>query len=209
MIGRYAMNLFLLLLVSLVGVGCMGTSATTQPIYYYTLDYQSNLPQTKTKLPYALRVHRFSASPPFNSQRIIYADKGLHRNSYGYHQWIATPGEMLPYLLVRDMRQCQSFQAVLTPDAGLPASHNLHGWVEQFIEQDTTSPRQALARLHITLTSALGSDPSQRILFQKRYEAQAPCSDKTAEALARAMSVAIEKINRAVIQDLHKQLISN
>lgn len=208
MMRRCIINLLLLLWVALIGFGCMGQSATTQPIYYYTLEYQAQLPEAVTQLPYVLRVHRFSVSPPFNSQRIIYADKGLHRNSYGYHQWIASPGELLPYLLVRDMRQSKSFQAVLTPDAVLPATHDLHGWVEQFIEQDTTQPRQALARLHITLTAALASDPSRKVLFQKRYEAHAPCKGKTAEALARAMSEAIAKINHEVVQDLHKQLMA-
>ena len=209
MTRRYTFNILLLILPTLMVSGCMGQSAPTKPIYYYTVDYEPQGAVTGESLPWILRVHRFSVSPPFNSQRMIYADKGLHRNGYGYHQWIASPGELLPYLLARDLKHSRSFQAVLTPDAALQATHNVLGWVEQFVEQDAANPRQAFVRLHITLISALETDPSRRVLLQKSYQAKAACMDKTPGALAQAMSDAVAAINQAVVQDLQKQLMPN
>jgi ABC-type uncharacterized transport system auxiliary subunit len=206
---RYVINVSLFLLLAPLLAGCMGQSTPTSPIYYYTVDYEPTPATYDAPLPWVLRVHRFSVSPPFNSQRIIYADKGLHRNGYGYHQWIASPGELLPYLLARDMRHTNGFRAVLTPDDTLVATHDLYGWVETFVEQDNTDPRQAFARLHITLVSASDPDPSRRILLQKSYQAHAICNGNTPGDLAQAMSSAVAEINGTVIQDLYHRLESN
>jgi cholesterol transport system auxiliary component len=196
----------LLLLLPLLCAACIGNSRPPQPIYYYTLSYESSAVPLAPQLPCALRVERFSASPPFNSQRIIYAHGGLQRNAYAYHQWIAAPGELLSFIFARDLRQCGGFRAVLTPDAALSATHSLYGWVEEFIEDDEAAQCQAAATLHITLISNRDHDPTHRILLQKRYHATAPCTAKTPEALAGAMSQTVEKISQAVIKDVYNRL---
>ena len=174
---------------------CMGSSKPPKPVYYYTLDYETPESQLTHHLPIILRVERFSVSPPFNSQRIIYSHGGLQRNAYAYHQWIAAPGELLPYFLARDLRRTNGYRAVLTPDAPLSATHSLYGWVEEFIEKDTSTRWQAAATINVTLISNLDPDPTRKILLQKRYSAAAPCKDKTPESLAEAMSSAVAEIS--------------
>jgi ABC-type uncharacterized transport system auxiliary subunit len=196
----------LLLLVPLLCSACMGNSRPSKPIYYYTLGYASPAVSLTPQLPCTLRVERFGASPPFNSQRIIYAHGGLHRNAYAYQQWIAAPGELLSFLFARDLGQCGGFRAVLTPDSALSATHGLHGWVEEFIEKDDTSRWQASATIHITLISNRDHDPARKILLQKRYHADAPCAARTPEALAEAMSQVVAKISGAVIEDVYRRL---
>lgn len=201
-------SLFCLLLLWLLPLitSCMGQSSTANPIYYYTIDYEPQLNAYADPLPYVLQIHSFSVSPPFNSQRMIYADKGLHRNSYGYHQWIASPGELLPFVLARDLRHAAAVQTVLTPDMALPATHHLHGWVEKFVEQDNTHPRQAFVRLHITVVTATEPDVSRRMVLQKSYQAQAECSGSKPNDVAHAMSRAVARINQALIQDIRHTL---
>ncbi len=194
--------LFLMTVLS----ACMGSSRPPNPIYYYTLEYSTPSVKSAQHLPFTLRVERFSASPPYNSQRIIYAHGGLQRNAYAYHQWIAAPGEMLPYFLARDLRHSNAFQAVLTPDASLAATHSLFGWVEEFVEKDASPGWQAAATVNITLISNLGKDPSRRILLQKRYSSSALCKARTPEALAVAMSSTVAEISQAVMRDIHKRL---
>jgi ABC-type uncharacterized transport system auxiliary subunit len=197
---------FLLLLVPLLCSACMGNSRPPQPIYYYTLDYESPAVSLAPQLPCALRVERFSASPPFNSQRIIYSHSGLQRNAYAYHQWIAAPGELLSFFIARDLRHCGGFRAVLPPDTALSATHSLYGWVEEFIEKDDASQWQAAATLHITLIFNRDPDPTRKILLQKRYHASAPCSAQTPEAVAEAMSQTVAQISQAVIKDVYSRL---
>ena len=199
---RNCLLLFVLLLCS----ACLGKSSPSHPIYYYTLSYESPVVSLTPQLPCTLRVERFSASPPFNSQRIIYSHGGLQRNAYAYRQWIATPGELLSFLFARDLRQCGGFRAVLPPDAALSATHGLYGWVEEFIEKDNGAQWQAVATIHITLISNRDHDPTRKILLQKRYHAAAPCNARTPEALAEAMSRVAGEIAQSAIKDIYDRL---
>ncbi len=203
---RNGSMLCLLLFMAIILSACLGSAKPPKPIYYYTLDYAPPAVQLPHHLPCILRVERFSVSPPFNSQRIIYTHSGLQRNAYAYHQWIVAPGELLPYFLARDLRRTNGFRAVLTPDASISATHSLHGWVEEFIEQDASPRWQASAVINITLISNLDHDPTRRILLQKRYSATAPCKAKTPEALAEAMSSAVAEISQTVAKDIHNRL---
>jgi ABC-type uncharacterized transport system auxiliary subunit len=196
----------LLLLVPLLCSACMGKPRPSQSIYYYTLGYESPAASLAPQLPCTLRVERFSASPPFNSPRIVYSHRGLQRNAYSYNQWIAAPGELLPFFFARDLRRSGGFQAVLTPDASLSATHSLFGWVEEFIEKDYAAGWQAAAIIHITLISNRDHDPSRKILLQKRYHVAEPCKAKTAEALAEAMSRVAQNISQALIKDVYHRL---
>lgn len=196
---------FVLLGLALL-TACLGNTKPPQPIYYYTLDYPLPPLQFAQVLPCTLRVERFSVSPPFNSQRIIYSHNGLQRNFYAYQQWIASPGELLPYFLARDLDHTNGLRAVMTPDAALSATHSLYGWVEEFVEKDAASAWQASAIVHITLISNLHHDPTRKILLQKRYSAASTCRDKTPEALAEAMSRAVADISQAVTKDVYDRL---
>ena len=185
---------------------CLPQSSPPKPFYYYTLDYPSPEVRLGSQLPVVLRVERFSVSPPFNSQRIYYSDKGPYRNAYAHHQWIAAPSDLLPFLIARDLRDTHAFHGILTPDTALVATHMLSGWVEEFLELDHDSAWQASLRLNITLIAAQDPDPSRRILLQKTYTAKAPSNEKTPAGLARAMSVATAEVSCNIIQDVYKTL---
>ncbi len=203
---RTSSTIMLFMTVALFAISCMGRSAPSKPVYYYTLDYPVPTVSFDRQVPCILRVQRFSVSPPYNSQRIVYADNGLHRNAYAYHQWIAAPGEMVPFLLARDLRHSQAFQAVLTPDALLNATHTVNGWVEHFLEQDQGAGCQANLSLHITVVSELEREPAKRIVFQNSYRMTAESETRTPEGVARAMSSALAQISSAMIADIYQGL---
>ena len=184
---------------------CAGSKAD-KPTYYYTLDYTSPAPTAQSQLPYVLRVDRFTATPPFHTQRIIYADKGLHRNIYAHFQWIAAPGEMLAFFLGRDLRSSKVFKAVLPPDAAMLPSYTIKGWVETFLEEDFTSRGQAALKLSILLMDARESDVSRRVIFQKSYAAKRECTEKTPAALAEAMSEAAAQVSAQIVHDVYDAL---
>ena len=187
---------------------CMTQSAPPKPTFYYTLDYPPPSIRLNHQLPAVLRVERLVVSPPFHTQRIIYAGRGNKRNSYAYHQWIAAPGELIAYFLARDLRKTNGFKAILTPSATLAATHSLHGWVEEFIEKDGSNSCTAEATIHITLINNMNTDPTGKIMLQKRYHASAKCSSKTPAALSESMSNAVANISSDIARDLHHRLSS-
>lgn len=198
----------LLAVVAIAVSACMGQSSPPKPIYYYTLDYPSPAIRLNHQLPAVLRVERFAVSPPFHTQRIIYAGKGSNRNSYAFHQWIAPPGELLPYFLARDLRKTNGFKAVLTPGTSLAATHSLHGWVEEYIEKDGSTSCTAELTIHISLINNMNADPSAKIMLQKRYHGSERCSSKTPAALAESMGKAVSKVSSEIARDIHHRLSS-
>jgi ABC-type uncharacterized transport system auxiliary subunit len=205
-VGRRFLGLTVLLVLALSA--CMPQSKSPKATYFYTLDYPPPSTRLDHQLPAVLRIERFAVSPPFKTQRIFYAGKGGHRNSYAYHQWIAAPGELLPYFLVRDLRKTNGFKAVLTPGTSLSATHSLHGWVEEFIEKDVQKNGTAVATIHISLINNLNGDPAAKIMLQKRYHASVLCRSKTPAALAESMSKAVSKISSEIARDIHHRLSS-
>lgn len=199
------MAIFFCWLLILPLCACALPKSKAKPVYYYTLDKSTTSIHAEA-LPYVLRIDRFTAEPPFDTQRMIYGDKGLHRNAYANFKWIAEPGEMLAYVLVRDLQQAKLFRAILPPKADSPPTHTLQGWVEEFIEEDYGTPAQAAVSISINLIDARQPDPVKRILFQKRYYAKAPCSKKTPAAFSEAMSEAIRQMFDQLIPDIYNHL---
>lgn len=200
-------RLLLILLPALLLIGCGGRSEQARPMYYYTLDYPAPVAQAAPPLPYALRIERFSAAPPFDTQRIIYADKDLHRNAYASSRWVAPPGDMLAYLLARDLQRANALQSVIAPDAVMTPTHVVKGWVEQFLEEGTTDPAQAAIRVNITLLQADQSDPVARVLHQGTYHARAPLTERNPADLSRAMSLAAGQVMVGIRDDIVEVLV--
>ena len=199
-------DIVIALLLSVLLCGCMGAARPPEPIYYYTLDYTAPGPSFSVPTPCVLRLERFVASPPYDTQRIIYSDGNALRNNYAYHQWIAAPGELVPYLLARDLQYTGGFAAVVPPDSAVRATHSVYGWIEYFLEEDSAQAWTASAAVHITLISNSASDPTSRILLQQRYAAQAPSSAKTPAALAGAMAEVVSRISVAMSRDIYNRL---
>ena len=206
---RLSIGFFVCSALAAIFWGCMPQSSPPKPFYYYTLDYPPPAITLGNVLPVVLRVERFSVSPPFNSQRIFYSEKGPERNAYAYQQWIAAPSDLLPFLVARDLRSTQAFKGVLTPDSNLAATHFLSGWVQEFLEIDSAATWHASLILNITLIDASQPDPTRRILMQQRYNAQALCRAKTPAALAEAMSAAMAEVSSALMRDVYKVLSDN
>lgn len=194
------------LMIALALSACMRSPSASKPVYYYTLSYAPAARSFPQPLPWVLRVDRFTASPPFNSQRMVYADKGLHRNAYAHFQWVAQPGELLAYSLARDLRQTHAFQAVWSPEGGSPPTHLVTGWVEEFLEEDFVQPPQASVKVSISLIDTREPNPVRRILFQKSFSAKAPCQEAAPAALSVAMSTAVSQISAEIVEEIYRHL---
>lgn len=201
-------GIVIFLFISLTSLfACVGTTSPPKPIYYYTLLYDPpNSINGINQLPCTIRVERFSASPPYNGQQMIYAHNGLQRNGYAYHQWIAPPGELVPYFIARDLRKTGSFQAVMPPDAALSTTHSLYGWVEEFIEQDGSPDWHAAATIHISLVANSNRDLASKIMFQKRFNAVVACKTNTPQGLAQAMSEVVSEISQSIVKEIYERL---
>ena len=191
------------LLAGLLLCACHADRAAQRQIHYYVLEYETPEIRPVPRLPLVLRVDRFNTAVLYSSTNIIYSDGAYKRNAYTYHKWRSNPGEMLGYLLARDIHQSALYKAVFTPDTPFAHSHVVEGLVEEFYEKDGPDDWTAVLTLRITLLMPDEPDVSKKILMQKRYHATENCREKSPRSLAEAMSRAMQKLSKQIMEDTY------
>lgn len=191
----------LILMAMGLSVGCSGKNKTPGPVIFYTLDYAVPEFENSSTLPVALSVEKFTASPPYDSARIIYTTDAFTQNRYYYHQWITPPGEMVTRLLTRDLAASGRFQAVVNTREGW-TTHLLTGAINEFYEQDTEDQWNAVISITVILVDNRQKNGPPRICFQKTYQRRMPCAQKNPKSLASAMSLALAEISRELTSDI-------
>jgi cholesterol transport system auxiliary component len=192
-------------LVSCLG-GCFSLNKPGNRIDYYTIEYTPPKLPDLSPLGAVVRVERFLVAPAYNTRRIVYQDRSFARNEYIYQQWRPSPGDMVTFFLTRDMRESGLFEAILPYESRLAATYALDGSVDEFFEKDKEDHWMAVVSIGVTLTVEKEPDTIKKIIYQKSYRAEEPCARKNAQALAAAMSSAMERISRNLIEDVYNHL---
>ena len=135
-------------------------------------------------------VEPLSTDPAYDDERIVYRANPYRLDYYHYHRWSAAPGMMIGNYLEEALERSGRFRAVtreLTADAPVV----LGGRVVA-IEEVDRSKTQWLGRLVLELT--LTDTTTNRVLWTEQYEETEPVTTQTPEGLARALSVAMNRI---------------
>lgn len=195
----------LLVCLCLFPVGCVNFREPTraEKTAYYTLEYAAPAVDQLQPLSVVLKVPRFGVAPTYDTNRIIYRGGSFERDAYVYHKWRDNPGDMIPYFLGRDMRQSGLFEAVLSRDSRVPASHILEGTVDEFFEWDGEDGWEAVLSISVVLADVNDPEGGKRPLLQNSYHVRKPCREKTPKALAEAMSHALSEISGAIIKEVY------
>lgn len=192
--------------ICLALASCMTLQNPANKVDYYTFEYYSSPSEGLQPLDEVIRVQRFSVAAPYNTTRIMYRDDAFRRKGYEYHKWRANPGDLVTQYLTRDMRNSGLFRAVLTNDSKMPSSYMLEGSVDECLEWDTEPTWKAVLTLTVTLMAENDRDVHQKILSQKTYREEEPCTRKIPAALAEAMSRAMARISTRIIKDIHQRM---
>ena len=104
--------------------------------------------------------------------------------------------------MVRDLRNCGLFRAVISYDDSIETRYLLEGEVDEFLEVSEKDGRKAVLGLNVTFLDLTKRNMAEKVIFQRDYQAVEPYSEKTPAALAQGMSRAMEKISRQIILDL-------
>ena len=184
----------------------MNLKQPSNKIEYYTLEYDPPEIPGYSPVQHVLKVSRFTVSPDYNTNQIIYRDKSFQRDSYAYHRWHANPGDLVTSFLSRDLRESGLFKAVLLFNSKIKPTIIIDGTVDEFYEYDAVEDWRAVLSLTITLIKEDEPDISKRIMLQKSYQVSEKCKDKRPEALAEAMSSAMSQISETIISDVYNSL---
>jgi ABC-type uncharacterized transport system auxiliary subunit len=195
---RYLVPFILMLTLA----GCSAARTTAPDVRYYTLEYQSPTltgPQAKA----VIALNRFGVAPEFNTGKIVYRDLSFGRQEYAYHQWRSTPQALAADYLRRDLQQSGLFLAVNQPGSSLPATHQLEGMVEEWMEVDGEDRWLATASLTITLLDLRARAIPEQVLFQRTYRGSEPAAKKNPGSVVEAMSRVMRALSGRIIADVH------
>ena len=188
-------------MVLLLLAGCAGTRGRGVAFDYYTLEYEpplnGNVSGSGT-LPVVLRVARFTASPEFESDRMIYRDSANRRSAYYYDKWRAVPADLVTFFLKRDLSESGLFAGVMPPESGSGSTYVLDGTVEEFLEWDNEASCEARLTVSVVLLDTREIDATKQVLMQKRFSAREQCEDRQPVFVAKAMSRSMALVSRDV-----------
>lgn len=196
-------RLLLSCLLLLVLTACAPTRQPLPDTRYYTLEYEQPAVSGQ-QVNAVVSVTRFGVAPEINTTKMIYRDLSFGRQEYAYHQWRATPQALVTDYLRRDMLASGLFLAVGGPGSSLPATHQVEGMVEEWMEVDAEEQWLATAELTVTLVDLRARTAPDLVVFQRIYRASEPCQKKNPGSVAEAMSRVMRGLSARIIADVHR-----
>ncbi len=191
----------IILSVSLI-TGCIKRAAPSNIVERYTFEYPSPDFSGIAKTDQTIKVERFSVAKAFNSQSMVFRPEPYQLDTYASNRWMINPGDMVSDYLLRDLRNSGLFKAAFSFRDLEDARYVLEGSVDEFLEIDNESTRTAAITLSITLFDFSRAGLANRLLFQKKYQATEPLTERTPRGLAQAMSTGMGKLSAMIIHDI-------
>ncbi len=153
-----------------------------------------------------IKVELFAVDETINRPEMVYKENPYKTGVYQYNRWRTDPGYLVTDYLTRDLREAKLFRGVFSYDRSGPARFRLEGGVAEFQENDMPGPWQAALTLNVTLLDTDKENIADRVVFQRTYQAREPMPAKTPQGLAEAMSAAMQKVSRQIIDDVYRGL---
>jgi len=200
--NRLWLDLALAILLTVLISGCSLGAKTSYIVNQYTLEYPSPILKESTSINELVKVEQFNVAQTFNTSAMIYKEGPNLRNVDPYNRWRTKPGEMATEYLIRDLRNCGLFRAVISYNDSEETRYLLEGQVDEFLEVSEKDGRKAVLSLNVTFLDLKKRGTAEKVIFQRDYKVVEPYTEKTPAALAQGMSRAMEKISRQIILDL-------
>ncbi len=202
------MKRFLYLLSAWIIITGCGSAKSTYVVRQYILEYSPPALAGLSRSAEVIRVEMFSTAQAYGSTAMIYRASSYELSTYSRERWRVTPGEMVADFLLRDLRDSASFKAVLSYDDAGEGRFTLTGTVVDFLEVDGEAGPLARLSVDVTLLDTTQREITQRVVSQKTYTMEEALKDKSARALAEAMSRAMKKFSGELLADIHRGMDS-
>lgn len=205
--GRHSRRPSVTLMAALSLVVIVILSSCGKPptlINRYVLEYPPPVLAKLRPLETSVQVKLFAVDQAIDRSEMVYKINPYRTGAYWYNRWRANPGYLVTDYLIRDLRDSRLFKAVFSYDLSGSARFDLEGDVVEFQENDTPGFWHAAVTLNVTLLDTDKENIPEKVMFQRRYETLEPMLTKTPQGLAEAMSQAMQKLSRQIIEDVYR-----
>ena len=196
---------FLFLLI-IVLAGCLGGSRPATVIQYYHMEYTAPGFAGLAPCPETIRLERLTTNRAFDSRAMVYRPDPFVFADYPSGRWWVTPADMVTDSLIRDFQGAGLFRSVATFRDTEDARFILEGNVEEFMEISEKGQSLASLVVRVACVDTAKKESAGRIVLQKTYVVREPLRNRTPDALAGAMSAAMEKLSKQIIADVYQIL---
>lgn len=200
------MKRLLYLLSALIVITACGGGKSTYVVKQFLPEYAPPAGTGQARVDEAIRVEPFSTAQAFAGTAMVYRPSPFELRSYSRERWRVAPGDMVTDFLLRDLRASGAFRAALGYEDPGEGRFVLAGTVAEFLETDGGRGPSARLAADVTLLDTARREITQRVVFQKTYAVEEPMKEKSARALAEAMSGAMRKFSAALLADVHRAL---
>lgn len=200
------MKRLLYLLSAVIMITACGGGKSTYAVRQYLPDYAPAANAGQPRAEEAIRVEPFSTAQAYNSTAMLYRPAAFELSAYNRERWRVPPGDMVTDYLLRDLRYSGSFRTVLRYDDAGEGRYGLNGTVVEFLEVDGSVGPRALFSVDVTLLDVTRREITRRVVFQKTYTVEEAMKEKSARALAEAMSRALKKFSGELMADIHREI---
>ncbi len=200
--GKSVVSLFIVALMAAVVLA--GCGKPPNLITRFILDYPPPAVGRLGPLDAGIKVELFSVDEVINRPEMVYRVNPYKTGVYQYNRWRTDPGHLVTDYLTRDLRDSRLFKAIFAYDRSGEARFHLEGGVSEFQENDMPAPWQAVLAVNVTLLDTDRENIAEKVVFQRRYQAQETMAAKTPEGLAEAMSTAMEQVSKRIINDVYQ-----
>lgn len=184
--------------------GCAGGAKHSVAVRHYVLEYPPPAFPGLEKASESVRLEPLSIARTFGTTAMVYRSKPFVYGDDAYNRWKIKPSAMISDLLLRDMRSAGLFAGVFSGGDAEGGDYTLSGFIEAMYEQEEKSGGRAVLALPVTLVDRSRRGPGGRPVFQKSYRSVQTMESSDAEAMARAMSRAMETISREIVLDTYQ-----
>jgi ABC-type uncharacterized transport system auxiliary subunit len=185
----------------LVG-GCLGRGDFT-PIRYYSVDsLPVSVAPAARSWPIPLGVRPFTAATRYRD-RILYRLSAVEVGFYQYDRWVEPPEEMVTRVLIAALSTSGLFRQVVPVDVVQLPAWLLSGELIRFDEVRDAGGSRAECWVRVEVQQA----HDERLLWTDVLKATEPLAAETPEALARAMSRAVQQVAVGLIARLEQAVL--
>jgi uncharacterized lipoprotein YmbA len=178
------------LAIWIAGLAVAGCGGTVPASRYYVLDYEVTQPTDAEPLPVVLGVDVFGARPLYRDRRIAYRISGHELAYYPYRFWAADPAELVASQLADQLRRRHVARAVLEQPFDMAPDWLVAGRVQRFEEVDRGDHWAAVCELAVRIETA----GAREVLVERTVHREIATTERTPEAVARAMSEAVRQL---------------
>lgn len=175
-------------LAGLLAAGC----GAARPNHYYQLsippDAATNMAPQPNALPVTILIGRITAPELYREDAIVYNTGSETMGTYEYHRWAEPPTQMIPELLLRELRASGRYRNVVLLRSDIHGDFLLHGHLFDFKEVEKGS---GLAR--VTLELELRNIKTGTMVWSHFYSHDEPAEGKTVDAIVSALDKDIQR----------------